>query len=249
MDFGEPFMVKAASMKEWMDAYVNLYGELATSKILRDSVFTLAGKTAIEKARTGHPLVYGWMVDYFFNGYESINIEKGIKMLEPYLDDPNCLTSKRQSINKRLKGMETLVPGKIAPNITMKDTWNIQFDLYSYPTEKNYILLLFWSSDCGHCMETIGKLYIWHQHIEVRKMLDIIAISLDETVNEIQAWEQKIKELKGWIHLGTAEGMRSKVADDYYIVGIPVMILLNAKTNEIIALPENTEQLDEVLNL
>jgi len=69
-------------MKEWMDGFVNFNGELATSVNLRDSIFTLAGKTAIEKARTGHPMVYGWMVDYFFKGYESFNITKGIEMLQ-----------------------------------------------------------------------------------------------------------------------------------------------------------------------
>lgn len=110
-DFSRPLMVKTSGMKEWMDNYVNLFGELATSIPIRDSLFTLAGKTAIEKARKGDPLVYGWMVDYFFDGYESFNITKGIKMLQPYLDDPECLTSKRLEINKRLKGMETLVPG------------------------------------------------------------------------------------------------------------------------------------------
>src|SRR4030042_4023357 len=107
MDFSDPLLVKTSTKKEWMDGYVNLYGEFATTVTLRDSLFTLAGKNAIEKSRKGNPLVYGWMVDYFFNGYEGFNIEKGIKMLEPYLADPNCLTTKRQEINRRLEGIES----------------------------------------------------------------------------------------------------------------------------------------------
>jgi thioredoxin-related protein len=243
MDLSDTLMLKTTNMKEWMDGYVNLYGELATSISLRDSLFTFAGKAAIEKARTGHPLVYGWMVDYFFNGYESFNIEKGIKMLQPYLDDPNCLTSKRQAIMKRLKGIETLVPGTIAPNIIMQDAANNPFELNSFPTEKKYILVLFWSADCNHCIETVGKLYSRYQQPETLQKLDIVAISVDETDTEIQAWEQKINDLRGWIHIRAEEGVRSKVAGDYYILGIPVMILLNAKTKEIISLPETVEQL------
>jgi len=246
--FTEPLMLKTTNMKEWMDGYVNLYGELANSISLRDSLFTLAGKIAIEKARTGHPLVYGWMVDYFFNGYESFNIEKGIKMLQPYLDDPNCLTTKRQEINKRLQGIETMVPGALAPNIIMENAENKSFELNAYQTEKKYLLLLFWSADCPHCTETVGKLYLWYQRTEVQQKLEIVTISMDETVNEIQAWQQKIGELKGWIHLRAEEGLRSKVSNDYYILGIPVMILLNAETKEIIELPEGTEQLDELLD-
>jgi thiol-disulfide isomerase/thioredoxin len=249
MDFSEPLMLKTTNMKEWMDGYVNMYGELATSIALRDSLFTLAGKNAIEMVRTRDPLIYGWMVDYFFKGYESFNIEKGIKMLQPYLNDPNCLTTKLQEINKRLKGIETLVPGTTAPDIIMQDTESKPFELNAYKTEKNYILLLFWSADCGHCKEMVGKLYPWFQQPEVQQKVDIVAISMDETDNEIQAWHQKIKKLKGWTHLRAAEGLRSKVANDYYILGIPVMILLNAKNREIIALPESAEQLDKLLTL
>jgi len=247
MDFSDTLMLKTTGMKEWMDGFVNLYGELATNIALRDSLFTYAGKIAIEKAREGNPMVYGWMVDYFFKGYESFNIEKGIKMLQPYLNDPNCLTSKRQEINKRLKGIETLVPGTIAPNIIMQDMENKQFELNTYSTEKSFILLLFWSADCSHCKEMVGKLYPWFQQPEIQNKLDIVAISVDETDTEVQSWKLKVKELNGWIHLRASEGLRSKVANDYYILGVPVMILLNAKTKEIISLPENAEQLEKLI--
>src|SRR4030042_418031 len=187
------------------------------------------------------------MVDYFFNGYESFNIEKGIKMLQPFLDDPDCLTSKRQEINKRLKGIETLVPGTIVPNITMTDAEGKPFDLNNWKTEKKQILLLFWSADCSHCEETVGKLNSSYQDMEVKQALDIVAISVDETSDEIQKWENKITELKGWTHLRAEEGLRSKVANDYYILGVPVMILLDAKPKEITALPDTIEQLNKFL--
>jgi len=247
MDFSNSLILRTSNMKEWMDGYVNLYGELATNIPLRDSLFTLAGATAIEEIRNKNPLIYGWMVDYFFNGYESLNITKGIKMLEPYLNDSNCLTSKRQEINKRLKGIEKLVPGTIAPNIIMQDMDNNLFELNTYLTGKNYILLLFWSADCVHCSETADKLFPLYQSSEFQEKLDIVATSVDETDIEVQAWKEKITEMKGWIHLLADEGIRSKVANDYYILGIPVMILLNAETKEIIALPETVEQLDQLI--
>jgi hypothetical protein len=69
-----------------------------------------------------------------------------------------------------------------------------------------------------------------------------------DTNIEVQAWQYKIKELYGWINMRASEGLRSKVANDYYILGVPAMILLNAKTKEIIALPESLEQLNESIN-
>ena len=247
-DFNDPLILKTTNMKEWMDGYVNLYGELATSTALRDSLFTLAGKNVIEKARKGHTLIYGWMVDYFFSGYESFNIQKGIKMLQPFLDDPDCLTSRRLEINRRLKGIETLLPGTFAPNIIMQDSDNQTFELNALKTAKQYILILFWSADCNHCAETVEKLYPWCQKPEVHNIIDIVAISLDETNTEIGAWQKKIKELNGWTHLRAETGVRSKVATDYYILGIPVMVFLNARTKEIIALPEGTEELIKLIS-
>ena len=248
MNFSKPLMTRTSDIKTWMDGYVNLYGELATSTTMRDSLFTVAGKNAIEASKKGDPMVYGWMVDYFFNGYESFNIEKGIKMLEPYLNDPNCLTSKRVEINKRLKGIESLVPGTVAPDINMTDASGNRFILSKYSGGKSNVLLLFWSADCSHCKEMTDQLYKLYQRQEVRNKLDIIAVSVDETATEIKAWQQRIPALKEWTHIRAVEGIRSKVANDYFILSVPVMILLDGKTKTIIALPENPQQLSGLYN-
>ncbi|MCK9420980.1 MAG: redoxin domain-containing protein [Bacteroidales bacterium] len=247
MDFKDPLLIKTSDLIKWMDNYVNLYGRLSTTVALRDSLFPLAGKTAIEKARQGHPMVYGWMVDYFFRGYETNGITAGMKILEPYMNDSNCLTSKRQEIARRLKGMETLVPGSSAPDIVMKDVEGSLFDLYKLETRCKYILVLFWSADCSHCMETIDKIYPWQQQTDVVQKMTVVSISLDETETEIKAWEKKIPELKGWKHLRAAEGVRSKEAGDYYVLATPVMVLLDAKTKAIVAMPNSLNELKTVL--
>ncbi len=243
MDFKDPLLAKTSDMNKWMDAYVNLYGQLCTTATLRDSLFPMAGKTAIEKAKQGHPLVYGWMVDYFYRGYETNGIMAGMKVLDPYLNDSTCLTSKRQEIARRLKGMETLVTGTIAPNITMKDSGGNLFDLYELKTQCKYILLLFWSAGCSHCMETVKVLYPWQQQGEMQQKIQVVAISLDETETEIKAYRQQILQHKGWLHIRAEEGVRSKVASDYFVLATPVMVLLDAKTKIIVANPNTLNEL------
>jgi thiol-disulfide isomerase/thioredoxin len=243
MDFKNPLLVKTSDLAKWMDNYVNLYGQLSTTVALRDSLFPIAGKTAIEKARQGHPLVYGWMVDYFYRGFETNGITAGMKILEPYLKDPDCLTSKRQEITRRLKGMETLVAGNKAPDISMKDPAGDLFELSRFETQSRYILLLFWSAGCSHCMELVNKLYPWQQKKDVKEKITVLAISLDETEAEVKAWEQKIRHLSGWKQLRAEEGIRSKAASDYYVLATPVMVLLDSKTMEIVALPNTLDEL------
>ncbi len=243
MDFKDPLLVKTSNLIKWMDNYVNLYGQLCTTTALRDSLFPLAGKTAIERAKQGNPLVYGWMVDYFYRGYEANAIDAGMKVLEPYLNDPDCLTSKRQEIARRLKGIQTLVPGTKAPEIVMNDAEGNPFDLDKFQTKSKYIIVLFWSADCSHCAETVEKLYPWQQQPDIRSKTDIIAISLDETETAKKAWDEKILKLKGWKHMKAAEGVNSKAANDYYVLSTPVMILIDALTREIISLPNTPEEL------
>jgi hypothetical protein len=247
MDFRDTMLTKTYAMKEWMDSYVNLYGELAISIRIRDSVFTIAGRKAIEMAKNGHPKVYGWMVDYFFDGYERFNLEKGIMMLRQYLDDPNCLTSKRQDIIRRITGITTLKPGIKAPNIVMRDSENLTFDLYAHQSGKKFTLLLFWSADCNHCNETVEKISKLYLREDIRQKLEIVAVSIDETDTEVQAWRKRIFELKTWKHLRAQEGIRSKVAADYYVLGVPVLILLDSGTGNIIGLPSEPADLEKLL--
>ena len=247
IDFNDSLLTRTRDLKSWMDQYVNLYGEDVTTTEMRDSLFTLAGKISIEKAKTGHPKVYGWMVDYFYKGYESFNIGPGIAMLAPYLDDPNCLTTKRQAILKRVEGMKTLVPGANAPEIYFNDKSGSPQSMLKFDVISPYKLVLFWSADCPHCMELVNKLYAWWQKPGNRDLLSIFAVSLDETDTEIAEWSREVNLLPGWVHKRTEGGVNSPEAAAYFILATPVMIVVNSKSGEIVAMPENVDQLQEVV--
>jgi len=247
IDFNDPFIIKTSQINDWMNNYVNLHMKLITNMSIRDSIISKAAKSAIEKSKLGSPIVYGWMVDYFYKGFEANNIPAGMKVLEPYLNDPNCLTTKRMEIDRRLKGMESMVPGIIAPEIMMTEASGNLFVLSNFTPGTKYILLLFWSADCSPCLETVGNLYLWQRMPENQHKISIIAISLDETDTEVATWNQKIPELSDWKHLRAVEGIRSKVASDYFVLATPVMVLLDAKTKEIVSLPATLNELQSSL--
>jgi thiol-disulfide isomerase/thioredoxin len=248
MDFKNPDIIRTSFINKWMDNYVNLYGQMSTTTALRDSLFPLAGKTAIEKAKSGNPVVYGWMVDYFYRGYETNGIDAGMKILQPYLDDPNCLTSKRMEIERRLKGIETLVAGSMAPPINMEELGGGTFDLYSMKSKAKYTLILFWSGDCSHCEELTQQLYPWQQQPEISKELAVLAISLDETDTEIAAWLKKKQSYVNWKHLRAPGGVNSKEANDYFVLATPVMALINQETKTIVGLPNSISELKSLIN-
>jgi len=75
--------------------------------------------------------------------------------------------------------------------------------------------------------------------------MDVFAISLDETDTEIPAWEKAVVNYPAFKHKRAEHGIRSAEAAAYYVLATPTMVLVDAKTNKIVALPENVEQLEK----
>ncbi len=166
-------------------------------------------------------------------------------MLETYLQDPRCLTTKRLAIEKRLQGIETLIPGALAPDFAIKDDAGKPIQFHNYKTNSRYKLVLFWSADCMHCKDMVQGLQSWYEQIADKKIADIFAISVDFTDTEIKVWEEAKTKLKGWKHSRAEGGINSKEANAYFILATPVMILVDSKTNKIVAMPDNIAQLKE----
>ncbi|MEO5646741.1 MAG: thioredoxin-like domain-containing protein [Chitinophagaceae bacterium] len=244
MDFKEALLANTTDLKEWMTKYVNLYGQLATTLPLRDSLFLTAAETAIEKARLGHPVIYGWMVDYFYNGFERNNLWAGIRLLEKYINDPACMTSKRLAIAKRLQGIKTLMPGTDAPDFVFIEN-DKPSRFRDYQTSSPYKLVLFWTTGCEHCKELIKSLYPYFLNKLGKNGFEVFAISLDDSDQEVLDWQLTIKSLTAWKHWRNKGGVNSPEANAYFLVSTPLMVLVDSKTNKIIALPENVEQLEK----
>ena len=93
------------------------------------------------------------------------------------------------------------------------------------------------------------SVYPLQQQPEIREKLSVVAVSLDETEPEIQLWQKAVQAYGDWIHLRTEDGVRSKVAADYYILSTPQMILLDTETKEIIDMPGTPERLNDIIQL
>lgn len=243
IDFNDTMLLHTSGLQKWMDSYVNLHMELMANAGQRDSLLVLAGNHAIEEAKKAHPKMYGWMVDYFFNGYESFNLEAGMIMLAPYLNDPRCLTKKRLAIQKRLEGIKSLVPGTLAPDFSFSNTNGAPVSFREFSTTAKFKLVLFWSADCEHCMEMVDKLYPWQQNEDIKPLIEVFAISLDESQTEIPKWELAKQRLGNWRHILAIGGVNSMEANKYFVLSTPVMVLVDSKTNEIIGIPDSFNKL------
>ena len=245
IDFNDSLMIRTQAFNDFVNSYVNMYGMQITSNEMRDSLFTHAGLLACQKAAKGHPKVYGWMVDYFYRGYESYNITKGITMLQQFINDPKCLTTKKQEILKRLSGMEKMKTGSAVPEFEAEMYNGIKLHFDGVPKQKKYELLVFYESNCSHCNDLLKELKTWYSIPENKIWFDIITVAVDDSR---ASWESNYEKNKfEWNDVWASGGINSKVANDYYILSTPILFIID-KEMKILAIPQSVNELEKFLN-
>ncbi|SFE63008.1 thioredoxin-like domain-containing protein [Sunxiuqinia elliptica] len=244
IDFQDTLLLRTQAFNQYVTTYMRMFGMQATSKPLQDSLFTLAGRIACEKASAGHPKVYGWMVDYFYQGFEALAIDPGIKMLAKHIQDPRCLTSKKQEILRRLDGMKKLVVGAKAPAFEAEMANEMQVRFKGISKDKDYGLLVFYDSACLHCKELLRNLHKWYAEPEHAAWLDVITLSVDDVRSDWESFHRG--EDYAWTDLWASGGINSQLANDYYILSTPVMFIIDAENN-ILHLPQSIDEVNQFI--
>ncbi|MBV5281086.1 MAG: thioredoxin family protein [Paludibacter sp.] len=244
IDLNDTLILKSRQMNELMNGFMGIYGAISTTDALRDSLFTEAGKVAIDAASTGHPRVYGWMVDYFYNGYETYNIVPGMKMLEQHLNNPRCLTSKKIAIAKRLDGLKTMKPGVKVRNVVVRDIIDREETINMATCNKPYRLLVFYDSECDHCKELLAALSKWYAVPDNSKKLEVVSVSVD---NSRDQWIPAFMDNAfPWIDRYAPGGINSQAATNYYVLSAPNMFLVT-NAGDLVSMPNTVEELETAI--
>lgn len=248
IDFSNPLIISSHNMPFFMDGYIGLYSMKAATEELRNSLLIEAGRIACEKASQGHPEVYGWMVDYFYKGYAGSKIDDGMVMLKVHINNPDCLTSKREQITKYLEGKSVLTPGALAPDFVIADKEGNDFEFHKWKGIARYKLLLFTLTGCAGCKTLKDALIKWYDEPKNRERLDIIVIDLRETETSAERAKTVAAIPSEWKYIYAKGGMDSPVAMDYAITGAPAMFLIETEGNTIVSLPNTFIELIDTLN-
>ncbi len=239
IDFNNPLITNSREMSILLNSYVGLYGMQAKDEEHRKKLLTEAGRIACEKVSKGHPEVYGWIVDYFYNGYEAYSIEEGMAMLKTHAEDPNCRAKKKSKIIAHLKGSEELSSGKAAPNFVLPDNKNNDFNLHEYKATAPYKLIVFSLTGCSPCKKLKKELVKWYNEGDNRDKLDVIVVDLDGAESAKPAIDIPAE----WEYLRTKGGIHNPIAKDYAVLSAPVMFLINSKDNTIVSSPDDIDEL------
>ncbi|MCY3542215.1 MAG: TlpA disulfide reductase family protein [Gammaproteobacteria bacterium] len=148
------------------------------------------------------------------------------------------------SQNLASRGIDrSLVVGKNVPDFTLPNLNGEQISLDDLQKQNEIVLVEFWASWCGPCIEAIPALKdlysTYHKH-----GFEIVSVSIDD---EQDSWiEASGKYELPWINLGELAGWNGEVATSFGVTFIPKNYLVNTQ-GEIVEKDLTSKALDEWL--
>jgi thioredoxin-related protein len=188
--------------------------------IFIDSVIIL-----IRELKTKSSISYGEAVDFYYLKIASSGKNQWIEKLEEFSMDPTCPAKLKDKINAQIEKIRTLQIGEKVPEIRIDD-----FQLSTYQPDQEYFLLLFYSPSCFHCTELLIDLIPYSEKIK----LPVIALQIDDEMNP---WH--------FPEFWTLLKADAKIRKDYGVFSTPSLYLVNTKSKQIRAIPENLSEIKE----
>jgi thiol-disulfide isomerase/thioredoxin len=152
-------------------------------------------------------------------------------------------------VGRYLYKKPSVINGETAPNFTSMTLDGTAFDLSTMRGQ--YVLLDFWGSWCGPCIEEVPELKALHQKFYGKKFkdaknFDIVSFGVEKDRNRWAAAIQQL-DMSQWQHVSDFQYLESPVAVLYGVRVIPTKILLNPE-GVIIGVNLPTAEMEKLLN-
>ena len=156
------------------------------------------------------------------------------------------VSPKRDALLAQIKVAEnekTIVAGQTAPKFTLENLDGEDVVLYDVLAENEVVLLDFWASWCGPCIDKFPKLKEMHTQYQ-NEGFEIVLVSIDDTYDD---WKQgsEAHEVPG-INLGDLNGFTGDTPVDYGVTWIPTEFLIKSD-GEILNRALTSDELGEIL--
>ncbi len=185
-----------------------------------------------------------WFLTYKFETSKIMGFDKiFVHMVDMYYAKGEAFwadSTLLKSMEKKADEIRPVLIGNIAPELILIDTSGSFISLHH--TTANYLVLIFYESDCGHCKTEIESLKNWYENNEIG--FQVFAVCTDTSLVK---WKKFInKEKLTWVN---ANGTRSITPDYHQLYNVtmtPTLFLLDEK-KQIIAKQLKTDQLKPFL--
>lgn len=221
--------------------YLSLYVMPGTSRESQEKEF-IAGVDALMEWCSGNPSMQEVVINYLIDGFQMYGFEKVMThLVENYVLDNTCVSDQEQEKLKfRIEGFKKMARGKKVPDFELKNTEGVPLRLSAL--EKDYTLLVFWSSWCPHCADMMpGLNELYDQY---GSKVEFVGVSVD---NSRKDWLKAVEDKQvDWPNVAELKGWDGKTVTEYYVYATPTLFLVDDEL-EIIAKPGGLDELSEEL--
>lgn len=242
VNFQDTLLLNSSVWANKAISYLSLYGNSKLDQKQLEAEFIKA-VTILFSAAAINAEVYKFLLDYTVGGFDKYHFDGVITYIADNFQDPfSCEDQARKTVlQKKLDNFKKISIGKVAPDIIIPDIRGKMIRLSAIQSE--FTLVIFWSSECGHCREMMPKVKQMYESQKTRR-IEIMSVSLDTSRTE---WTTFLKEEKpNWINASELKGFNSTSADDYNIYATPTMFLLD-REKKILAKPVSYRELEQAL--
>jgi thiol-disulfide isomerase/thioredoxin len=153
------------------------------------------------------------------------------------------------AVGRYLYKKPSVINGESAPNFSAAQLNGEAFDLSK--TRGQYILLDFWGSWCGPCVEEVPKLKSLYQKFHGKPFKDatnfnIVSFGVEKSQERWAAAAQQLG-MSEWINVSDLQNLESPIAKLYGVRVIPTKFLLNTE-GVIIGVNLSDEEIDKILS-
>ncbi|HPE55287.1 MAG TPA: redoxin domain-containing protein [Bacteroidales bacterium] len=242
VDFTDVDLLRSNVYTSMAIEYISLYGNPNFTQEQLQKEFIKAVDKIMYKAMD-NSIVYQFIVEYLVGGFEKYHFDLVLDYIAENYAPEQCENENAVSdLETRLKKYALLSVGKQAPEIEIADSEGKPVSLYEIKSK--YTLLIFWSSTCPHCVQTLPEIEKLYNSSLQSKDLTIFTVSLD---TEEAAWKEALKgNYLDWINTCSFKGWNTKAAVDYNVYATPTMFLLD-KEKKILAKPITLNELKGAL--
>jgi len=134
--------------------------------------------------------------------------------------------------------------GQKFTDIRLADLSGAELALSSLVGKTDYVLIDFWASWCGPCMQSLPELKALYAKNKGSK-LEILGVSLDDNDT---AWRSTIKSKElDWKHISDLQGWKSSGAALYAVRSIPATVLID-KSGSIVGRNLSASEIEKILS-
>lgn len=146
-----------------------------------------------------------------------------------------------QSLANNLERIVNTSVGSQAPDFELRN-YNGANKL-SDLNEAEFYLLIFWSTECSHCMSQIPEVYEELNDIPNTKLQVVaVALEIEDTV-----WKQKAREFRKFINVLALDTWRDEIVKMYDVQATPTFFVLD-RNKEIVSRPRGKNNLMTVVD-